>query len=126
MKMSKFLSDIKTYLVAQGVTTSIYLSYLDSSIVPGIALYEYPGEEPDTLVDIYNPRLQVKVQVANASYETGRELIETVEGILQGLANTALSNNYVIQCFMITGAIPLGEDVSGNLEFVSNFRFKVR
>ncbi len=127
MNMSKFLSDIKTYLsVDKSITTPIYLVSLPESSVPAICLYEYAGEQPDTLVDIYKPRLQVKVQVARTAYETGRALMAEIESYLQGLSNTALTNNYIIQSFMITGTIPLQMDPEGNMEFLSNFRFQVR
>lgn len=126
MNMSKFLVDIKNYLVDQGITESIYLVSLPDNVTPAICLYEYAGEQPDTLVNIYKPRLQVKVQVERTAYETGRALIEEIEGYLQRLCNTSLSNNYIIQSFMITGTIPLQMDPEGNMEFLSNFRFEVR
>jgi len=126
MNMSKFLIDIKNYLVSKGITESIYLVSLPDSTLPAICLYEYSGEQPDTLVDIYKPRLQVKVQVARTAYETGRELIAEIESYLQGLSNTQLTNNYIIQSFMVTGTIPLQMDPEGNMEFLSNFAFQVR
>lgn len=126
MKMSKFLADIKEYLTAQGITETIYSSSLPNDVLPAICLYEYSGERPDTLVNIYKPRLQVKVQVERTAYETGRALIAEIEGYLQGLSNHELSNNYIIQSFMVTGTIPLQMDPEGNMEFLSNFAFQIR
>lgn len=126
MNMEEFLPDIKEFLEDNGITVPIYQSTLPAKAVPAIAISEYPGEAPDTLVDIDKPRIQAKLQVANDQYKTGRGIMADIQAILHKRANTQLSHNYIILCEAISGPFPLADDPEGNVEFLSNFRFQVR
>ncbi len=126
MNIELLLEDIKSFLTSHGITVPIYISSLPDDVVPCMAVYEYPGEGPDTNVDIDKPRIQVKLQVGRTDYKNGRKIMADVQSILHRRCNTPLDNNYLIDCFSINGVIPLQKDPEGNVEFLSNFRTQIR
>ena len=90
------LTDVRTYLMANGITTPIYLSKMPDEPDTLICLYEYAGVGPEMAHDGQaweNPRLQAVVR--NENYAQARGVAQDVYEKLNGKANFLMTSPYL-------------------------------
>lgn len=117
------LTDMKAYLVAQGVTDTIFIGHMPDKPDAAVALYEYAGLPIDPDVDIESPGLQIKVRgpVSETDYTDTRARAETLLRKLHGKKNIAISGRRYIQILARQSPMGMPRDENNRPSFVINF-----
>jgi hypothetical protein len=117
------LDDIKSYLQSQGITEPIYIGRLPDGPDDCVALFEYAGRPPYTLIAVDTPGLQVKIRGAagDNDYQDARARAQTILNTLHDIKNVLINSTRYIHVQAQGTPGPLGRDQAERPIFNINF-----
>lgn len=120
------LDDIKTYLVAQGITTTIKKAQMSNDPDECICLYQYAGQGELNEAQCERAGLQVKSRAND--YSTAMTNIQAVAAILRAVGNEINGTTFITESgtnyyriLPVQSAFDLGLDDNQRTEIVQNF-----
>jgi len=120
------IKDMKTYLVAGGVSVPIYLGSIPAEETECAGLYRYAGKPPHKEAGIERIGLQVRSRAQ--SYEAALSAINMISGMLCSIGDEETGGDAVdidgtkyARVYPVQSAYSLGSDASGVWELVQNF-----
>ena len=116
------LGEVSSYLVANGVTGTVYGGFMPEAPDNCICLYETSGQSPLMThdgQDILRPGLQVMVR--NNDYATGRAIAETVKERLNRVTNQIVGGRFYLSVRANHEPAHLGVDQNSRHRWSLNF-----
>ena len=113
------LDDIKAALIAQSVgvtdTTSedewpIFLGHMPDNGDQAIAVFDLPGDQPESIWRIDHPSFQVMVRGKPYEYDTSRTKMQDVFAALHASEENMTGSDYVVLLASTSNPISLGVD----------------
>ena len=124
------LDDLGTYLAAQvpslTVGTNLYLGRMPDDPDTCVALYEYSGDDPvsvmgsDGMPPVEQPRVQVAVRAAG--YSTAHDLAYTCWTSLEAVLNETLTATRYHRVSAIQSPFPMMRDAQDRVVFAQNYQ----
>ncbi|MBN2880004.1 MAG: hypothetical protein JXN65_10310 [Clostridia bacterium] len=124
------IKDMKTYLVARGVSLPIYLGSIPADETECAGLYRYAGKAPHKEAGIECIGLQVRTRAQ--SYEDALAAINLISSMLGSIGDEETGGDAVnidgtkyARVYPMQSAYSLGSDEAGVWEIVQNFEVNV-
>lgn len=123
------ISDIATYLAAQGlgtVGTDIFYSYLPDAGDDLLTVLDTGGQQPDIYLPTKEPTFQILIRAS--TYTAGKTKLDSVRTALHNKYQTTIGSTYFffIQAASEGGHLGRNPDTRGLDEFSINFHCRTR
>ncbi len=122
------LDDLGDYLETQSlgvVNTDIFLGNQPDKPDNCVTLFEYSGDPPDHSRDSRIDRPGLQVIARNTSYVDGRQKLQQIQNLIDGLNGVTINGTRYISIFANQSPMPLGKDESGRMEWSQNYSVRV-
>lgn len=125
-----FLTDVATYLAANGVgsvsgSVNIFAGQLPATPDNAVGIIGNSGEAPNPYVpQLLYPRFQITIR--NTDYDTGWQKLRAIRDLLHGKFGLQFTNFHALSIYADAEGGALGEDTNGRHVFSINFRAEVR
>lgn len=119
------LTDIHTYLAANGQSSNLFIGHLPSSPDVVAALFQYQGRPPASVLERTSirrerPGLQVQVRSAPNAYADAEARSYAIYALLQ-VANGTLGSGYYQQVEPLGSPFLLARDANGRAVIACNY-----
>ncbi len=124
------LDDIKAVLIAQSVGVSdtgsseewaIHLGSMPDNQDQVIAIFELPGDQPESIWRIDHPAFQIMVRSKPYEYDTARTKLQEAFEALHAAEENFTGSDYVVVLANTSGPISLGRDENFRPMLVQSF-----